>query len=62
MRGEDGAEVPLPDPGYASCAGEYPMLRTDTDALGVKAVGLQQLDELAVPAAKVDDGPGRGRR
>jgi hypothetical protein len=64
MRGDDGTEVPVPDLGYASYAsyaGEYPMFRTDTDALGVKIVGLHQLDELAVPAAKTDDGPGRGR-
>src|ERR1700688_1083915 len=62
MRGEDGAEVPLADPGHACCAGECRLFRTDVYALRVKAVRLHHPDELAAPAAKIDDGPGRGRR
>ena len=59
--GEDGAEVPLPDPGHARGAGERRLFRADVYALRVEAVYLQQPDELAAAAAKVDDGAGRGR-
>ncbi len=45
-----------------SRAGEFRLLRADIDALSVKAVRLQQPDQLAAPAAKVDDGSGQGRR
>ena len=62
MRGEDGAEISLADPGHARRAGECRLLRTDVYALRVKAVQLQQPDELAAPAANVDDGPGCRRR
>jgi hypothetical protein len=62
MRGENSAEVPLADPGHPGRAGECRLLRTDIDALRVKAVRVQQPDELTAPAAKIDDGSGRGRR
>ena len=62
MRGENGAEVPLADPGHPCRAGQCRLLRADIDAFRVEAVRLQQPDELAAPAAKVDDGSGRGRR
>jgi hypothetical protein len=62
LRGQDGAEVPLADPGHAGRVGECGLLRADIDALRVKAVCLQQPDEFAAPAAKVDDRSCRGRR
>ena len=62
LRGQDAAEVPLADPGHASRAGERSLLRADIDALRVKAVCLQQPDEVTAPAAKVDDRSGRARR
>jgi hypothetical protein len=58
---EDGTEVPLADLGHACCAGKCRLFRTDVYALGVKAIHLQQPDEVAAPTAKVDDWPGRGR-
>jgi len=62
MRGKDGAEVSLTDPGHACRAGQGHLLRTDIDALRVKAIRLQQPDELTPPAANIDDGSGCGRR
>jgi hypothetical protein len=62
LLGQHGAEVPLADPGHAGRAGEGRLLRTDIDALCVKTICLQQPDELAAPAAKVDDRSGLGRR
>ena len=62
MRGKDGAEVPLADPGDAYRSGEFRLFRTDVYALRVKAVRLQQPDEFAASAANVDDGAGHGRR
>jgi hypothetical protein len=60
MRGENGAEVPLPRPGYACCMGEC-LLRTDNHALRVKPFCRQQSDELAPSAANVGDASGCGR-
>ena len=62
MPGEDSAEVSLTDPGYACGMGEGRLLWTDIDALCVKTIRLQQPDELAPPAAYIDDGADRGRR
>jgi len=62
MLGENGAEVPLADPGHACRAGECRLLWTDVYAFRVKAVRLKQPDEFAASAANVDDGTGHGRR
>ena len=52
----------MSDPSRACCAGVRRLYRTDVYALHVKAIHLHQPDEVAAPAAKVDDGSGRGWR
>ena len=51
MRGENSAEVSLADTGHACRAGQCRLFRTDIDTFRVKAVRLQQPDELVAPAA-----------
>jgi len=62
LRGEDGSEISLTDPGHACRMGQCHLFRTDVYALRVKAVRLQQPDELTPSTAKVDHGSGRGCR
>jgi hypothetical protein len=62
MRGAAGAEVSLTDTGHAFCVDVCRFYRTDADTLRIKAVRLQQPNQLTAPAPKIDDAPGYGRR
>jgi hypothetical protein len=62
MRGENGTEVPLANPGHACCPSKRYLLGADIYALRVEAVRLHQSDEVAAPAANVYDRASRGRR
>ena len=62
IRGAKAAEVPVADPSQPCCAGECRLVRTDIDALRVKAVRLRQPDEATAPTAQVNDESDRGWR